>query len=139
MVGTPGIDVGLVRWIAARTCTASNRGSITISPPFSTVRLRTQVLAKTWKKGSTPRIRSSASWSGSIAFTCRALAVRFWCVSLAPFGVPVVPPVYWISAMSVCGSIATGSGRPSLSVSAEKRMTRGSAGSGATSLRLNRR
>ena len=50
IVGTPGSEVGLVRSIAASAWPASKRGSITISPPSSTVRLSTQVLAKTWNK-----------------------------------------------------------------------------------------
>jgi len=31
-------------------------------------------------------------------------------VSMAPFGVPVVPPVYWSAARSVFGFILTGGG-----------------------------
>ena len=69
MVGTPGNAVTLVRSIAASVWAASKRGSITISPPRSTVRLSTQVLAKTWNMGSAPMIRSGDSGSGSSAWT----------------------------------------------------------------------
>ena len=139
MVGTPGSEVARVRATAASVCAASKRGSMTISPPRSTVRFNTQVLANTWNSGNTPMIRSSASGSGSITFTCRALADRFWWVSIAPLGVPVVPPVYWISATSPTGSISAGVKAPSLAISAEKAVMRGSSGRFATSARLNRR
>ena len=69
--------------------------------------------------------------------TWRAFADRFWWVSIAPLGVPVVPPVYWISATSCSASIATGAIVPSLSISFEKAMIRGSSGRFVTSARLN--
>ena len=66
MVGTPGSEVIFARVMAAKAAFASNRGSITISPPFSTVRFNTVAFAKTWKKGSTPKIRSSNGSLGAI-------------------------------------------------------------------------
>ena len=48
------------------------------------------------------------SKSTAQALICAVLAVRFACVSIAPFGVPVVPPVYCSTATSSSGSIATG-------------------------------
>src|SRR5690606_32921565 len=41
---------------------------------------------------------------GTQACACAAFASRLRCVSAAPFGVPVVPEVYWmIARSSVCG------------------------------------
>jgi hypothetical protein len=62
MVGTPGIAVTLVRLTAFNAAVASKRGKHHNLPPLSIVRLSTVALAKTWKKGSTPNIRSSAGY-----------------------------------------------------------------------------
>ena len=45
------------------------------------------------------------------AIICRVFAVRFACESIAPLGVPVVPPVYCRTATSSCGETCTGTGR----------------------------
>src|SRR5437667_5918022 len=63
--------------------------------PFTMERSMTAVSPYTWKRGIAPRTRSgpcapvtnhAAHWA--------AFATRFRWVSIAPFGVPVVPPVY---------------------------------------------
>ncbi len=54
---------------------------------------------------------AAAAASGMQSSICQALAVRLACVSIAPFGVPVVPPVYCSTATSSRGEIATGVGR----------------------------
>ena len=110
MVGTPGKAVARTRSSVFSAWPASKRGSIAMQPPLSTVRLSTETLAKTWNSGSTPTITSRSPARGSSALTWRALAVMFWWVSIAPLGVPVVPPVYCSSARSVSGSTATGAG-----------------------------
>ena len=57
--------------------------------------------AKTWKKGRTASIRSApGTRPGDQAVTWRQFAARFACVSIAPFGSPVVPPVYCSTATS---------------------------------------
>ncbi len=64
-----------------------------------------------WKKG-----RKSSTTPLSVvmlsASVWRMFAVRFWCVSITPFGRPVVPLEYGSTARSFSGSIATGSGSP---------------------------
>ncbi len=100
-VGTPGSTVGRVRRSAARIIGQSKRGSMTISPPFASAALSATVIAKMWKNGMTASVRSSPSRRpGFHAFTCRRLAQRLAWVSIAPFGEPVVPPVYCSAARS---------------------------------------
>ncbi len=81
-----------------------SRGS-TIStslPPSSRKRSRLAVSANTWKSGNAVTTVSSPSLSkGPIqARVCSTLATRLPWVSIAPLGRPVVPPVYWMKAMS---------------------------------------
>ena len=112
IVGTPGKARGRLLVIVFSTCPASKRGSITIRPPFTTVRFNTQVLAKTWNSGNAPSTLSGSFGSkGSIMSTWIALLARLAWLSIAPLGVPVVPPVYCSSARS---SVER-SGRPPVS------------------------
>ena len=61
-----------------------------------------------WKKGVTPRYTSFSVQSlANHAVTCVQLATRLRCVSMAPFEMPVVPPVYCRTARSV-GLTGTG-------------------------------
>ena len=79
---------------------------IVLIPPFST-----EVMANTWKNGSTPIKRSSPGrMLGMWWVVCCALIDRLACVRIAPLGRPVVPPVYCSTATSD-GLIGTGSGR----------------------------
>lgn len=58
-----------------------------------------------WKRGRAVR---NVSWvSVDLIHVAKASAFenRFLCVSMAPFDVPVVPPVYWSAAKSWFGSI----------------------------------
>ena len=65
----------------------------------------------TWKKGATLRNRSSPSLrSVSQLRIWVKLATRFRWVSIAPFGTPVVPPVYCSTARS-SGATFTPGGR----------------------------
>ena len=55
----------------------------------------TTAMAKTWKSGSTPIMTSRPSSApGIIIAPCATFALRLAWVSIAPFDVPVVPPVY---------------------------------------------
>jgi hypothetical protein len=77
----------------------------------------TAVMAKTWKNGRMPMMRSSpmrmSLFHDSIWST---FVVRLAWVSMAPLGTPVVPPVYCRSAMSSFGLMTAGSNWPSLSM-----------------------
>ena len=138
MVGTPGNSVGFFFVMSCSTGSSSKRGRMMIEPPMATVKFITTVIANTWKNGSTPIMRSLP---GSIWGFQRSawwmLAWRFACVSIAPFGKPVVPPVYWNTAISSRGSISGGSWRPSLSSSRPNGTWSPSSGAFAISLRFN--
>src|SRR5437773_9549836 len=61
----------------------------------------TAVRPYTWNSGIAPRTRSEpGDFVANQATVCIAFATRFRWVSIAPFGVPVVPPVYWSTATS---------------------------------------
>ncbi len=53
---------------------------------------------------------SSASFPWSHSAHIAAFETRFKCVSMAPLGTPVVPPVYWRAAKSSFGFIFTSGG-----------------------------
>ncbi len=53
--------------------------------------------------------RSAGAATASICFT---LAVRLRCVSMAPLGTPVVPPVYCSTARSSIEMVGAVNGRP---------------------------
>ncbi len=69
--------------------------------PLATPKFITVVMAKTWNSGSTPSTRSTTC-GGRFrhAFTWATLMAMLAWVSMAPFGVPVVPPVYCSTAMA---------------------------------------
>ena len=101
------------------------------------VKFITTDIANTWKKGSTPIMRSRpGSSEGFQSSAWWILAWRFAWVSIAPFGTPVVPPVYWKTATSSRGSIAGGSYPPSLSMRRLKGTWLPSSGTFAISLRF---
>ncbi len=65
-------------------------------------------MAKTWKKGRIPITRSAPISSEVVqSLICWTLMLRLAWVSIAPLGVPVVPPVYCSTAMSRLGSMST--------------------------------
>ena len=77
------------------TVSSSKRGSRIILAPSLMLKFITTAMAKTWKSGSTPTMTSApSSASGIIIAACATFAVRLAWVSIAPFEVPVVPPVY---------------------------------------------
>lgn len=51
-------------------------------------------MPKQWNSGTGRQIRSSGR-RPMRAPICSALLTRFACASVAPFGAPVVPEVYW--------------------------------------------
>ena len=139
-VGTPGSMVGRRRAMVRITEVSSNRGSMIISCPPSTAASRTVVIAKTWKNGSTASTRSCPGFTSlNQRRICTVFAYRLAWVSIAPFGVPVVPPVYCSTAMSSCGSIVTGCNGSVHAANSGSRMCRASCGTSASSLRRNSR
>ena len=112
MVGTAGNRVGCLVSMVFSTSTRLKRGSRISSDPVAMPRFIAAVMANTWKKGITHSIRSPFGSTSPIHNrTCSVLAVTLAWVSIAPFGIPVVPPVYCSNAMSCSGSISTGSTR----------------------------
>jgi hypothetical protein len=63
-----------------------------------------QVWPNEWKSGSVASAVSSCATGRSFGSTTAQFTNRFECVSSAPFGLPVVPDVYRITAVSV-GSV----------------------------------
>ena len=60
IVGTPGMQVGLVDLISFKASSSTKRGMITISAASAIEKFMTTVIANTWKNGSTPIIRCGA-------------------------------------------------------------------------------
>src|SRR4030042_1905324 len=60
-----------------------------------------------WNRGNTVRNVSSPVVPLSQAAHATALETKFMCVSMAPFEVPVVPPVYCKAAKSSRGLMST--------------------------------
>ena len=80
------------RCLISRACVGSKRGSSVINPRASTVTFITEFIPNTWKSGSVAR----PTWSGPASTSSRASrapVARLECISVAPFGVPVVPEV----------------------------------------------
>ena len=95
MVGTAGKSVGRFLSITLRTVSSSKRGSRIILAPRRMLKFITTVIAKTWNSGRTPTMISPPSSASGITIVAwAAFAVRLAWVSIAPFDVPVVPPVY---------------------------------------------
>ena len=88
------------RSTAFRTSAGSKLGNMTSVAPICPGRLRQKVRPKAWKNGSTPYTVSSPGRNPTQASPCTRFATRLRCESMAAFGVPVVPPVYWSSARS---------------------------------------
>jgi hypothetical protein len=107
MVGTPGITVGLFLSISFMASSSTKRGMMTISAPLATAKFITAVMAKTWKNGKAASTRSlPGTRFVAHAAPCWQLVLTLACVSMAPLGVPVVPPVYCSTATSFNGSMA---------------------------------
>ncbi len=82
-----------------------------------------------WKNGIAAR---TISWPGSRrvfqVFVWRTLDTRFRWVSMAAFGTPVVPPVYWKTATVVAGSPGWIGAVPGVRIARRHDRTRGPLG-----------
>ena len=116
MVGTPGKTVGFFLLKSFITASSSNFGCRMISEPPAMPKFMITVSAYIWKSGSTastfsvPSTRTGSS-PCCMALSCWHAAIRFLWVSIAPFGNPVVPPVYCRTATFSEG-FATGAASP---------------------------
>ena len=101
IAGTPINILALYRSIAFKTSKGLNLGRSIIDEAKWTGRFKDDVIPKIWKNGRTERNVSFPTsafenqWRHWIVF-----ATKFPWVRIAPFGMPVVPPVYWRRAMS---------------------------------------
>ncbi len=100
MVGTPSNTVTLSRSITRSACAALNREISVRQAPDSTAAFSPQVWPKQWNSGRHPITTSSGPSPSSVVAVTEALRRRLACVSSAPLGVPVVPEVYRITAVS---------------------------------------
>ncbi len=74
-------------------------------------------MPNTWKNGRIASTRSVPEpMDGSQAAHCCMLMEMLAWVSIAPLGVPVVPPVYCSTAISPAGSMLTGVYLPSVAM-----------------------
>ena len=92
IVGTPAKEVTLSRSISSSALPGSKRGSSVSSPRARIAMFITEFMPNTWNSGSV----ASPTVSGPASTRSRAVSApvaRFACVSVAPFGVPVVPDV----------------------------------------------
>ena len=100
MVGTPSKIVTVSRWMISSALAPSNLGSSVSVPPAATVAFSPQVRPKTWNSGRQPIVTSSVPFCSRVRVTRSALLVMLAWVSWAPFGLPVVPEVYKMTASS---------------------------------------
>ena len=100
IVGTPSKIVTFSRPIISRAAPASNRGSRVRVEPLMTDAFMPQVRPKTWNSGRHPMITSPGPAVSSVVVVTSAFVYRFAWVSSAPFGTPVVPDVYRMTASS---------------------------------------
>ena len=91
-----------------------------------------------WKKGSTPMTRSGAGrerpWPANQASYIDTAAVRFAWLSTAPFGRPVVPPVYCRRAMLSASTLGQDTGGAAPLRKAENGITPARAGTGTVAV-----
>src|SRR3954469_21372945 len=90
IVGTGKKKVTRSRSITSRHNAGSNSGVVTVVPPSQTRPVRGAMPA-TWNIAGAPRKTSSLT-SEQATILLNALATRLRCVSITPFGKPVVPP-----------------------------------------------
>ena len=118
IVGTPSRIVVRVSVISASAASGSNRRTIAIAAPESSVEQSPVARPSTCENGAAPSITSSGpSASAAAAFSAAARSPP--CVRIAPFGLPEVPEVNRITAGSASSrsTRATGSPPPSSSPS----------------------
>src|SRR5215472_7379881 len=89
-----------------------------------------------WKNGIDARhVAVPGSEPRNQAAHCSAFATRLRWVSIAAFGSPVVPPVYWRSATSAEGSPASGGNEPERAIATFHRRMLGPSGKRVENLR----
>lgn len=110
MVGTPKKRVALQRSIARATTTGLKRSMSSRVAPANRGTFITPASPPAWNSGSADTTVSSPSAIWNHVANWIVFATRLACVSMAPFGVPVVPPVYMSNAGSACGSPVTAHG-----------------------------
>ena len=109
IVGTPKKRVALQRSIARATTTGLKRCMSSRVAPANRGTFITPASPPAWNSGSADTTVSSPSAIWNHVANWIVFATRLACVSMAPFGVPVVPPVYMSNARSACGSTGDGS------------------------------
>jgi hypothetical protein len=92
IVGTPANTVAPSRSISSSSLSGAKRGSRVNSAPLTSAAFMTLFMPNTWKSGNVATVTSSGPMSTS-SRAVEAPAARVACVSVAPFGVPVVPDV----------------------------------------------
>src|SRR5262245_50620752 len=108
MVGTPNSRVTrycVTAWAAAAAWKRVMTSSVA---PADSGTLSTPDMPPLWNMGMAP---SATSAPGSKAYqraNCSVLVTMLRCVSMAPLGTPVVPPVYRRTATSCAGTHDTG-------------------------------
>jgi hypothetical protein len=100
MVGTPWKIVTRSRSRISSALPGSKRGIIDRVEPVYTEQFSEQVCPKEWNSGRAPSRTSSEAISARVPAAISTLRRRFEWVSSAPFGLPVVPDVYRITAVS---------------------------------------
>jgi len=93
MLGTPMKIVALCSRMARAVVSGSKRGRGTMVQPKRRELSMHAVAAKAWNIGSTTRRMSSPGFRPRAVTVLVALLTRLRCVSMAPFGRPVVPEV----------------------------------------------
>ncbi len=99
IVGTPSNTVTRSRSMISSAWVGSKRAISDSIAPDATAAFIAQVWPNAWNSGSAPRTTSSECRPSRSIATC-TLRPRLSCVSSAPFGFPVVPDVYRITAVS---------------------------------------
>ena len=107
MVGTPSNTVTRSRSITCSAAAGLNLGISVRQAPDTTAAFSPQVCPKLWNSGRQPITTSSGPRSSSVVAVTEAFFRMLACVSSAPFGVPVVPEVYRITAVSSSARGAT--------------------------------
>ena len=100
MVGTPSKTVTLSRCVMSSALAGSNLGSSVSVAAFATEAFSPQVSPNTWNSGRQPMTTLSGVPSSSVRAVTVALPVSPSWVSSAPLGLPVVPEVYKMTALS---------------------------------------
>ena len=105
-------DGRLASWsMSFRASSSTKRGMMMISAAMAIAKFITPVIANTWKKGSAAEdaLLAVAQVRAPRPSPAGTLMETLAWVSIAPLGVPVVPPVYCRTAISSMGSMSPAS------------------------------